>query len=114
MKRILKNGSRYIDWYGRASTKEAYEAYYGKPVEDSPPPNAVEPHQLNKNDPDWNVLIEDTDIPHGDKLIQAGILYLRDIPEDKEHLVSRVSGVGNKGANDISDHLQAEWGLTLK
>lgn len=117
-KSIRKIGSIYLDWHDRETTEEAYLSQF--------PPSIVKGDMSNliilEPPTAENVVVMDSDIgivysgrptirqsyiPNASALQRNGLMFVDQVPTTKEGLVE-ISGIGDKGAENILAYLAQE------
>lgn len=137
-KSIRKLRGEYIDWYGRPSTKKAYDAQFveeaqGKLHEDAVKrlqhyeyPPASDPDQmiLVDNKHDFAVVGESTiaalrsvplassDLPHRKKFEEFGATTLADIPSS-QGMMQDVPGIGPVAAREVAAWFYENWEIEI-
>ena len=108
---ILKNGRKYIDWYGRPATYEQYIAYH-KSIGDIPLPMPAVDLKEKEAVPLPSDRLKGSGIPHVKLLEKNGIETISAIPKSIISLKA-LNGIGEKSAHDIAIWLRKYRNINL-
>jgi len=109
---VLKNGRKYVDWYGRQATFEQYQAYHAE-IGDVPLPfPSVDLEEEPEEVPLPSDKLKGSGIPHIRLLKKNGIETISEIPKTFISLKA-LDGIGKKSADDIAHWLRVNRGLNI-